>query len=140
MTQPIAETRTRRPYQWLALIIGIVFLLVGIAGWFVTGFSGWTSTDESRQLLGFGVNPLHNVVHLLLGLLGVLMWRTRGGARGYGWILVIGYGAASVYGLIVVNQPHLNVLNINGADNGLHIGSTILGLIVALWPDRRTVR
>src|SRR5918997_7180806 len=110
-------------HQWLALIIGAVYLLVGLVGFAVTGFDGWTEHDHSQTLLGFAINPLHNVVHIVIGLLGVLLWRTSGGARTYGWILAIGYGAAFVYGLIVVNNPDANLLNINAADNVLHIVS-----------------
>ena len=125
-------------HQWLALIIGVVYLLVGVVGFFITGFDNWTEHDHSQTLLGFAINPLHNVVHLLIGLLGVVLWRTSSGARTYGWILAIGYGAAFVYGLIVQNDPDLNVLNINAADNVLHLVSAIAGLVIALWPRKRT--
>jgi ABC-type transport system involved in multi-copper enzyme maturation permease subunit len=124
-------------HQWLALIIGVVYLLVGVVGFFITGFDNWTEHDHSQTLLGFAINPLHNVVHLLVGLLGVVLWRTSSGARTFGWILAIGYGAAFVYGLIVQNDPDLNVLNINAADNVLHLVSAIAGLIIALWPRTR---
>jgi hypothetical protein len=102
----------------------------------VTGFDGFTEHDHSQTLLGFAVNPLHNIVHLLIGALGLALWRTDSGARKYGWILAIGYGATSIYGLVVADNPDANILNINGADNGLHIASTLAGLAVALWPRR----
>jgi ABC-type transport system involved in multi-copper enzyme maturation permease subunit len=127
----------RGVHQWLALIIGIVYLLVGLAGFAVTGFDGWTVHDHSQTLLGFAINPLHNVVHIVIGLLGLLLWNTWGGARTFGWILFIGYGATFVYGLIVQNNADLNILNINGADNGLHLVSAVAGLAIALWPGRR---
>lgn len=141
MTTHPPAVETRAPYQWLALVIGAVYLLIGILGFFVTGFDGFAEHDEDRTLLGFAVNPLHNIVHLLIGALGVAMWRTRRGARTYGWVLAVGYGLTSVYGLVVANNEDANFLNINGADNGLHIISTLAGLAIALWPDRgRTVR
>ncbi|GAB2475029.1 hypothetical protein GCM10027063_14870 [Promicromonospora xylanilytica] len=136
MTQSIPATHTRAPYQWLALTIGVVYLLVGIAGFFVTGFDGFAEHDHGQTLLGFAINPLHNIVHLLIGLLGVTMWSSPGRARTFGWLLVIGYGAAFVYGLIAVNNPDINVLNINAADNWLHILSVVAGLAIALWPRR----
>jgi ABC-type transport system involved in multi-copper enzyme maturation permease subunit len=138
MTQSTPATHTRAPYQWLALIIGVVYLLVGIAGFFVTGFEGFAEHDHDQTLLGFAINPLHNIVHLLIGLLGVTMWSSPGRARTFGWLLVIGYGAAFVYGLIAVNDPDINILNINAADNWLHILSVVAGLAIALWPRRRT--
>ena len=131
---PAVDTKT--PYQWLSLVIGVVYLLVGLLGFLVTGFDGFAAHDEDETLLGFAVNPLHNIVHLLIGALGVAMWAKPSSARTYGWLLAVGYGAASIYGLIVVNNEDANILNINGADNALHIASTIAGLAIALWPDR----
>ncbi|WP_435737618.1 DUF4383 domain-containing protein [Cellulosimicrobium sp. PMB13] len=127
----------RGVHQYLALVIGVVYLLVGAVGFAITGFDDWTMHDHSQTLLGFAINPLHNVVHLVIGLLGVLMWSRSGSARTYGWILAIGYGAAFVYGLIVVNDPEANLLNINGADNVLHAVSAVAGLAIALWPVRK---
>ncbi|SDF56007.1 protein of unknown function [Cellulosimicrobium cellulans] len=132
-----ADRPARGVHQYLALLIGIVYLLVGVVGFAITGFDGWTVHDHSQTLLVFAINPLHNVVHLVIGLLGVLLWSRSSSARTYGWILAIGYGAAFVYGLIVVNDPEANVLNINGADNVLHAVSAAAGLAIALWPARR---
>lgn len=134
------SAQDRAGYQWLALVVGAVFLLIGILGFFVTGFEGFTTYDHDQHLLGFAINPLHNIVHLLIGALGVALWIQPSGARAFGWILAIGYGAAAVYGLIVVDDADANLLNINGADNVLHIVSALAGLAIALWPDRRGVR
>lgn len=136
MTQSMHSTRTRAPFQWLALVVGAVYLLIGVVGFFVTGFDGFVEHDESLTLIGFAINPLHNIVHLVIGLLGVILWVTRGGARTFGWLLVVGYGAAFVYGLIAVGDPDINFLNINVADNWLHILSAVVGLVIALWPYR----
>jgi ABC-type transport system involved in multi-copper enzyme maturation permease subunit len=136
MTQSTHATRVRAPHQWLALTIGVVYLLVGVLGFFVTGFDGFAEHDHDQTLLGFAVNPLHNIVHLLIGLLGVTMWSSPSRARTFGWLLVIGYGAAFVYGLVAVNNPDINFLNINAADNWLHILSVLAGLAIALWPRR----
>lgn len=127
----------RGVHQYLALAIGVVYLLVGAIGFAVTGFDDWTMHDHSQTLIGFAINPLHNVVHLLIGLLGVLLWNGSRSARTYGWILAIGYGATFVYGLVVVNDPETNILNINLADNVLHAVSAVAGLAIALWPTPR---
>ena len=121
-------------HQWIALVIGAVFVLVGLAGFLVTGFDGFAEHDHERTLLGFGVNPLHNLVHLLIGGLGLVLWRTPDRARTFGWILFVAYGLTFVYGLLVAGDDAANVLNINGADNGLHIASALAGLAIALWP------
>lgn len=134
---PSTPTTTRRhPAQWLALVIGIVYLLVGLVGFAITGFDGFAEHDHDETLLGFAINPLHNIVHIVVGLLGVLLWRTLAQARTYGWILAIAYGAVFVYGLFVAGDEDGNFLNINGADNGLHLVSALAGLLIALWPAR----
>ena len=133
-----ARTGTRRwPHQWLALVLGVVYLAIGVVGFFITGFEGFTEHDHDQHLLGFTINPLHNVVHIVIGLLGVALWRTARGARTYGWVLAIGYGATFVYGLIVQGDESRDFLNLNTADNVLHIGTAVLGLVIALWPERR---
>lgn len=128
----------RQVHQWLALIVGLAYLVVGIWGFFITGFDGFTEDDHSETLLGFAINPLHNIIHLAIGVLGVILWTTDRSARTFGWILVVGYGAAFVYGLWAVNDEDINFLNINAADNVLHAVSAVLGLVIALWPARRT--
>jgi fumarate reductase subunit D len=144
MTAPARQgtnVRTRYPFQWLALIIGIVFLVIGVLGFIVTGFDDFTEHDHSQTLMGFAINPLHNIVHIVVGLLGIAMWSTVARARTYGWILAIAYGATFIYGLIVADDPDANFLNINGADNVLHLVSALAGLAIALWPARdRTAR
>jgi len=134
--RPATNVRTRYPFQWLALIIGIVYLLVGLVGFAITGFDNPTEHDHSQTLMGFAINPLHNIVHVVVGILGLALWSTVARARAYGWILAIGYGATFVYGLVVADNADGNILNINGADNGLHLVSALAGLAIALWPAR----
>ena len=122
--------------QLLALAVGAAFTLTGLAGFLVTGFDGWIAYQPDQTLLGFGVNPSHNVVHLLLGVAGLLLARSDSSARGYGWLLVVGYGAALVYGLVVAGQEAGNLLNVNVADNLLHAVAVAGGLATALWPRR----
>jgi hypothetical protein len=130
-------TRSKSVPEILALAFGAIYLLVGIVGFFVTGFDNFFGhSDES--LLIFHINPAHNVVHILIGVAGLLLGRTLAGARTYGWLLAVGYGAASVYGLIAVGE-NWDFLNINGADNGLHIATTLVGLVIALLPVRDAV-
>jgi len=121
----------------LALGVGAVFLLIGLLGFAVTGFDDFAGvTDET--LLGFELNPLHNIVHLAIGLAGLGLARTLSGARTYGWLLAVGYGATFLYGLFAVGNPDINFLSLNGADNGLHLVSVILGLVIALLPVARS--
>jgi len=131
--------------ELLALAFGAIYLLIGIIGFFITGFgdffgneNGAEMAHEGENLLGFMINPMHNVVHILIGLAGLALARTLAGARTYGWLLAVGYGAAFIYGLIAVGEDW-DFLNLNGADNVLHILTAIVGLVIALGPVRDAV-
>jgi hypothetical protein len=124
--------------QMLALAFGAIYLLVGVVGFFITGFGNFFAHDTNQTLLGFEINGMHNVVHIVVGVAGLLLARTLAGARTYGWLLAIGYGAAFVYGLIAINKPW-DFLSINAADNVLHLLTAIVGLAIALGPVRNAV-
>jgi Domain of unknown function (DUF4383) len=132
------DRTARHPSQLLALAIGAVYTLVGILGFLVTGFEDFAA-ETDKTLLGFELNPLHNIVHLVIGLAGLALWRQLDSARLYGWLLAAGYGLAFIYGLFAAGNPDINFLSINGADNGLHLVSALAGVAIALWPVRRAV-
>jgi Domain of unknown function (DUF4383) len=121
----------------LALAFGAVYLLVGIVGFFITGFDNFFEhTDET--LIVFDINPAHNVVHILIGVAGLVLGRTLAGARTYGWLLAVGYGAAFLYGVFAVGEDW-DFLNLNWADNILHLATAAVGLVIALMPVRNAV-
>ena len=108
-------------------------------GFLVTGFDNFAA-ETDKTLLGFEINPLHNIVHLAIGLAGLALWRRLDTARTYGWLLAAGYGLAFIYGLFAAGNSDINFLSLNGADNGLHLVSAVAGLAIALWPAQRTAR
>jgi hypothetical protein len=130
------EIDTRHPSQHIALAVGAAFALAGIAGFFVTGFDDFAHHDTGETLLGFEVNPLHNIVHLVIDAAGLLMWRRLDLARTFGWLLFIGYGATFVYGQVIDKSDEANFLSLNAADDGLHLVSALTGLAAAVWPVR----
>lgn len=134
------EHSVRTPIQKASLIVGVVFLLVGIAG-FIPGVTTNYDTLEfaghhsGAMLLGvFNVSILHNLVHLAFGIAGVAMARTAGGARAF----LIGGGAVYlvlwIYGLLIDSTSDANFVPVNDADNWLHLVLAIgmIGLGVAL--------
>src|SRR5215207_3949875 len=79
-TTPCFDPTTRHPSQLLALAIGAVYTLIGILGFLVTGFENFAA-ETNKTLLGFEINPLHNLVHLAIGLAGLALWRRLDTAR-----------------------------------------------------------
>ena len=138
----------RTPVQLAALIVGVVFLAVGILGFIpgvTTNYSelSFAGHDSGAMLLGiFAVSVLHNIVHLAFGVAGVAMARTFNAARLY----LIGGGAIYavlwIYGLIIDLNSAANFVPVNTADNWLHFGLAVgmIGLGIALGREAMRTR
>ena len=93
--------------QTFARIWGILFLIIGAAG-FVPGLTMMDHDHPDMTMdaglgleLGlFPVNVLHNIVHLLFGVWGLLAARSLGAARGYARSVAVIYAVFAVMGLI----------------------------------------
>jgi hypothetical protein len=126
--------------QKTSLVVGIVFLLVGIAG-FVPGLTSgmpgmqMAGHDSDAMLFGvFQISVLHNLVHLLFGVAGVLLAVTPRAARSYLiWGGVV-YLVIWLYGLFFSGGIPANFVPLNSADNWLHlvlgVGMILLGILV----------
>jgi uncharacterized protein DUF4383 len=119
---------------------GLIYVLVGVVGFFVTGFSGFISMDGGLLLGIFMVNPLHNLVHVLVGALlivgglaSVTISKRVNTTVGVVYLLVFAVGLA-------VQGSTANILALNGADHGLHLLSGLLLAIVGLAADRSATR
>jgi hypothetical protein len=132
----------RRGMTWpqlLAAVFGAVYLVVGIIGFFWTGFDNFAGNSQHDMIIGlFMVNPLHNIAHILVGILGLALSRTLKSARTYGWLLAGLYAVLFVYGLIAQGKSW-DFLDINTADNVLHIATALVGLVIALGPVKDAV-
>lgn len=142
MTTTPATTRstTARPVNVLVgFVFGAVYLLVGLVGFAVTSGVGFASTD-GKSLLGFQLNPLHDVVHLAVGAV-LLVAARQGAAASRAVNTAVGgvYLLVGVVGLFILGSS-ANILALNGADNVLHFASAAVLLGVGLAADRRTVR
>ncbi|MGI5187214.1 DUF4383 domain-containing protein [Promicromonospora sp. CA-289599] len=139
MAQEPESRHALASYQWLVFAIGVIYLTIGVAGFFVTSPAGFASRFTSQDLFGLAVNPLFKIAHLSTGFLGVIVWSSPGGARAFGWVTTVGYGAMFGYGIFLLNSSGISDINVNRASNWLHALSIVAGLAAALWPDRRNV-
>ena len=116
----------------VAAVFGAVYTLVGIAGFFV---SDTFAERDDNTLLGFEVNNLHNIVHLLIGLALLGASRRHDTARGANLAIGATYLLLGILGPFITDTD-VNIIALNGADNGLHIASGLLLLAVALFADK----
>lgn len=118
----------------VAYVFGAVYLLIGILGWFVLEDAGMAGRDTEATLLGFDVNGLHNIVHLLVG--AALLWAARAGyrqARSMNLAVGATYALVGIIGLFIATEDNeANILNLNGADNVLHLLTAAVLLAVAM--------
>ncbi|MGQ7350110.1 DUF4383 domain-containing protein [Quadrisphaera oryzae] len=134
----ITSTSGRGLNRLVALVFGAVYLLVGVVGFALTGFSGFADPMGGRTLVVFEVNPLHNVVHVAIGVALLLASRRLAAARATNGTIGAVYLLVGVLGLFIASPTsHLNLLALNDADNVLHLASALLLLGVALGADRR---
>lgn len=129
---------TNSPNRLLAVIFGAVYLLIGILGFTVTATVGFVETDGALLLGIFEVNPLHNIVHLLIGaallIAGLANVRAAKAAN-----VTVGavYLLVGLVGLFIIGSP-ANILALNAADNVLHFASAAVLLAVGLGAERNT--
>jgi hypothetical protein len=148
-SQSVAASTGERPAaRTIAKVMAVVFLLVGVLG-FIPGITTDYDTmqfaghDSGAKLLGaFQVSVLHNIVHLLFGIAGLVLARRADTARAF----LIGGGAIYLvlwlYGLIIDHGSGANFVPMNTADNWLHliiaVGMIAVGLLLGKRATTRT--
>ncbi|MEN9523971.1 MAG: hypothetical protein RL536_40 [Candidatus Parcubacteria bacterium] len=110
-----------------ALVFGIIFLVVGVLGFF------------SNPLLGvFDVDTLHSVIHVVFGLILVVVGTKSSSAAATTlvWVGVI-YLLLAVVGFLQ-GDTVLGIIPVNSADNWLHL---VLGAVILLlgWSGKKEV-
>ncbi len=116
------------PATLFAKVFGGLYLLIGLAGFVVTGFDGWFATDTGETLLGFELNPFHNVVHILIGAALLAGAGRPRSAKAIAGVVGAAYAVVGIIGFFAVGEEW-NILSLNSADNWLHIGTAVLALL-----------
>jgi hypothetical protein len=116
----------------VAALVSVVFVLVGILG-FIPGITthygdlSFAGHDSGAKLLGlFQVSILHNIVHLLFGIVGLALAKTAEGARTF----LIGGGVVYLVLWLLGVIGAGDWIPTNTADNWLHLalGVGMIGL------------
>lgn len=101
-------------------ILGIVFLLVGVAGF------------VNQHLIGAHLSPIHNVIHIVSGVIALYFGfaGSLAGAKGFSLVVGVVYLALGILGMALGSEAEhiwrLGPLALGQVDHGLHI---LLGVI-----------
>jgi hypothetical protein len=120
--------------RYFALILGIIYVIVAILG-FIPGLATPPPADAPSLALStsygyifslFAVNIVHSLVHLIVGIWGILAFRGFGAARVFSRTMFVVFAILTILGLI----PGLNTLfgfvPLFGADVALHAVTALL--------------
>ena len=124
------------PNRIYAAIIGVAFTLVGIAGFFVA------PGMQMGSLMGFHVDLVHNLIHLVTGLAALAAVYT-GWARRFNQIFGVVYILVGIAGLIYpalyFNGRLLGLMHVNAADHGLHLVTGLIALVLGYFVHEQRV-
>lgn len=120
--------------RYFALVLGIIYLLIGLMG-LIPGLitpvthEGVTIDTLSGNLLGiFPVNIVHTVVHLIIGVWGLLAYRSFDAARTYSKAVGVIFAILFLMGVIPGLSTLFGLAPLHGADVFLHLATSVLGL------------
>ncbi len=127
---------SRSSNRLLGVIVGAGYVLIGILGFTVTAGVEFLATEGASLLGLFQVNPLQNIVHVVLGasllvagLSSARRAKTVNGAVG-AFLLLLG-----LVGLFLVGST-ANVFALTVTDNVQHFGTAVVLLAASLGADK----
>ncbi|BAZ11303.1 hypothetical protein NIES4071_31290 [Calothrix sp. NIES-4071] len=119
----------REAERYCALGIGVLFLVLGIAGFIPALVSipgteiSFVGADHARSAYaaGFGyvfglfpTNFLHNLVHCSVGLLGITSYITHHGARQFNRFFFVSYVVLVIMGLLPITNTFFGLMPLFG--------------------------
>lgn len=114
----LADAEPHRAWpETAAAGLGVVFGALGVLGFAVTGLSGWTQTST---LLGLPIDPMANLIHLLLGWYLVHCVHLQTAARPGPWLVTA-----------IACVPPM-ITTISGVGTAVHGGTMVVAFGVAL--------
>ncbi len=102
----------------IVMVLGVVFVIIGVLGFF------------NDPVVGiFEVDAVHNIVHLLSGIVAIGMASMgEGSAKTFAKIFGVVYALVTILGFVMgTEEPLLGIMEINSNDNYLHL---VLALVL----------
>jgi uncharacterized protein DUF4383 len=123
----------RTSVQKFALIFGTVYALIGVLGFVPgalqpppAGVPPLSVGTAYGYLLGvFPVNATHDIIHIVVGVLGILAANRLGTARVYCRVMAVVFALLTVMGLVPGTDTTFGLAPMFGADVLLHALTTL---------------
>ena len=112
--------------QMYSVILGLVVIVLGILGFFLTGFTNFTEMTDHAILGLFQTNGFHNLVYIIFGLLWLLGAFTLTPAGNQGMNIAV--GGALVLVALLGYLGYMSLLSIPPGINGDNILHLVVGL------------
>jgi hypothetical protein len=136
------------------LILGIAFLVTGIAGFIpalVTippeGSDAYIALNAQTDMYakGFGylfglfpINFMHNIVHILFGIIGIITASSFLGARAFDRVFAISYLGIAVLGLFPLTRTLFGTMPLFGNDVWFHVITALPAAYFGFAPPEQT--
>jgi Domain of unknown function (DUF4383) len=127
------------PNRLFGFIVGVLYLVIGAAGFFYTGNTAFAAVTGPRLIAIFEINPAHNIVHLVVGailiigaIIGIRTSKAINGSLGTIFLL-----AAVFWLLLPTHDNPLAILAVNSADMVLYFATAAVLITVTAGADRK---
>lgn len=119
--------------RYWALAIGVIYLVVGIVAFIPALYTSPPATPHVDVtgsyglLLGlFPVNVLHNVLHIIIGIIGIGVFGSGRASRAYSRALFLIFGLLAIMGFIPQANTVFGLIPIFDNDVWLHTATAIV--------------
>jgi hypothetical protein len=126
--------------QRLAPLIGALYVTIGIIGFIITGFGNFVQQTPDK-LIGFSINPMHNLVHLAIGAFLIIMCTRGSSAVAEGAVMGVGLFYITAFVIGVIAPDNLTIISMSGTgdlENLNHIVNGIALLTIGLMSSAAT--
>ena len=127
--------------QRVGPFFGLLYVTIGIIGFFITGFGSFLA-NTGDALIGFSINPMHNLVHLLIGaFLLAMTGRAFSAPTAEGAVMGVGLFYVVAFVIGVIAPDNLTIISMTGAgdlENFNHLVNGVALLSLGLVSSGQT--
>ncbi len=119
----------------VGVAFGAFYVVLGVIGFFVTGFGGALTGEHGDAILGISINQFHNIVHFGIGAFLIALSMQKNEAAAEGAVMGVGLFYVTAFIIGVIAPDNLTVIGMRGEGdpaNFFHLLSGVTLLVVGL--------